>query len=110
MEYYQPFRVNDGRHKFGVRVWNPQTRRDKTVLFGHIDYEDFTQHHDPKRKNNYLTRSAGIRDGRGRLTKDDPLSPNYWARRYLWDSREKWYIHLPPGYKLKSTSSDVKVI
>lgn len=59
-----------------------------TVHFGHPAYEDYTIHKDPKRRRNYLTRSAGIRNGSGRLTKDDPLSPNYWARRILWASRE----------------------
>lgn len=61
------------------------------VHFGHTDYEDYTQHRDKKRRQNYLTRSAGIRNGQGRLTKDNPLSPNYWSRRILWDSQEPWY-------------------
>lgn len=60
------------------------------VDFGHIDYDDFTQHKDEKRKLNYLSRSAGILNKQGALTKDDPLSPNYWARRILWDSGESF--------------------
>ena len=40
-------------------------------------------HGDKQRRKNYLTRSAGIRNKRG-LTKDDPSSPNYHARRILW--------------------------
>lgn len=58
------------------------------VDFGHVAYEDFTQHKDTKRKRNYLTRSDGILNKQGLKTKDDPLSANYWARRILWDSRE----------------------
>jgi len=69
-------------------VYAGQTR---VVHFGHSDYEDYTQHRDKKRRKNYLARSAGIRNGQGRLTKDDPLSPNYWSRRILWDSREPFY-------------------
>jgi hypothetical protein len=59
---------------------------DKTrvVHFGQIGYDDYTMHHDKKRRANYLRRSAGIRDGHGRLTKNDPFSANYWARRILW--------------------------
>ena len=56
----------------------------KLVHFGQKGYEDFTQHKDKKRQKNYLTRSAGIRNKSGKLTKDDPFSPNYWARRELW--------------------------
>jgi hypothetical protein len=56
----------------------------RIVHFGQKGYEDFTQHKDKKRRKNYLTRSAGIRNKSGQLTKDDPFSPNYWARRKLW--------------------------
>tara|TARA_Y100000114_G_scaffold155716_1_gene180622 strand:+ start:348 stop:836 length:489 start_codon:yes stop_codon:yes gene_type:complete len=56
----------------------------RIVHFGQKGYQDFTQHKDKKRRKNYLTRSAGIRNKSGQLTKDDPFSPNYWARRELW--------------------------
>lgn len=56
----------------------------KLVRYGHRDYEDFTQHKDPKRRENYLKRSAGIKDKSGKLTKDDVFSANHWARKDLW--------------------------
>lgn len=56
----------------------------KLVRYGHRDYEDFTQHKDPKRRKNYLKRSGGIRDKSGKLTKDDVFSANHWARKDLW--------------------------
>lgn len=56
----------------------------KLVRYGHKDYQDFTQHKDPQRRENYLKRSAGIKDKSGKLTKDDPFSANYWARKDLW--------------------------
>ena len=56
----------------------------KVVHYGHKGYEDYTQHKDKKRRKNYLTRSAGIRDKDGNLTKDNKFSSNYWARRDLW--------------------------
>ena len=31
----------------------------KAVAFGAVGYEDFTKHHDPKRKANYLARHSG---------------------------------------------------
>jgi hypothetical protein len=52
--------------------------KDKTGIWKSLD------HGDKKRRKNYLTRSAGIRGKDGKLTKDDPLSPNYHARRVLW--------------------------
>lgn len=56
----------------------------KLVKFGHRDYEDFTQHKDLKRRENYLKRSAGIKNKSGQLTKDDVFSANHWARKALW--------------------------
>ena len=56
----------------------------KVVRFGQRGYEDYTQHHDNKRRENYLSRSAGIKDKNGNPTKDDKFSPNYWARKILW--------------------------
>ena len=53
--------------------------KDRTGIWSRLD------HGDKKRRANYLARSAGIRDGQGRLTKDDPMSPNYHSRRIFWD-------------------------
>jgi hypothetical protein len=56
----------------------------KLVRFGLRGMKDFTQHKDPERRKNYLARSAGIKGKGGKLTKDDPFSANYWARKVLW--------------------------
>ena len=56
----------------------------KLVKFGLRGMQDYTQHKDPERRANYLARSAGIRDGDGKLTKDNKFSANYWARKILW--------------------------
>ena len=53
----------------------------KLVHFGQKGYQ---HNYSPEAKQNYLTRSAGIRNKSGELTKDDPFSPNYWARKVLW--------------------------
>ena len=67
----------------------------KTIHFGDASAEHFKDrtgiwsqldHRDKKRRSSYLARSAGIRDGQNRLTKDNPLSPNYHSRRVLWAS------------------------
>jgi hypothetical protein len=41
-------------------------------------------HGDKERRKNYLTRTAKIKDGKGKLTKDNPNSANYHSRRVLW--------------------------
>ena len=56
----------------------------KVIHFGQVGYSDFTKHKDPSRRRNYLKRSAGIRNAKGQLTKDDIFSANYWARKILW--------------------------
>ncbi|MEN9389227.1 MAG: hypothetical protein RLY61_311, partial [Candidatus Parcubacteria bacterium] len=53
----------------------------KLIRFGKRGYE---HNYSKDAKQNYLTRSAGIRDKNGNLTKDDKLSANYWARKTLW--------------------------
>lgn len=52
--------------------------KDKTGIWSSLD------HGDKKRRQNYLTRSAGIKNKAGKLTKDLPSSPNYHSRRILW--------------------------
>ena len=68
----------------------------KTIHFGDISMEHFKDktnllpkrlnHNDKDGRKNYLTRSAGIKDKSGKLTKDNPMSPNYHSRRILWDA------------------------
>jgi hypothetical protein len=50
------------------------------VHFGDIQYEDFTKHLDPARRDNYLARSGNIKGD----WKDNPYSANNLARRLLW--------------------------
>jgi len=52
--------------------------KDRTGIWKSLD------HGDDKRRKNYLSRSAGIKDKQGNLTKNDPMSPNYHSRRVLW--------------------------
>jgi hypothetical protein len=58
----------------------------KLIRFGHRDYG---HNYSKDAKRDYLTRSAGIRDKQGNLTKDDPMSANYWARKVLWPQNKK---------------------
>ena len=56
-------------------------RRAKLIHFGALGYG---HNYSDKAKQNYLSRSAGIRNKSGQLTKNDRWSPNYWARKILW--------------------------
>lgn len=40
-----------------------------------------------KRGDSYCARSYGITDKKGFPTRNNPLSPNYWSRRELWNCR-----------------------
>jgi len=57
------------------------TKRVKLIHFGALGYG---HNYSTKAKQNYLKRSAGIRNKKGQLTKNDPWSANYWARKILW--------------------------
>jgi hypothetical protein len=68
--------VNNKEIHFGdIRY---QHHKDKTGIHSNLD------HNDKKRRKNYLTRTSNQKDGKGNLTKNNPLSANYHARRILW--------------------------
>lgn len=56
-------------------------RRVKLIHFGALGYG---HNYSKEAKENYLRRSAGIRNKAGKLTKNDKWSANYWARKILW--------------------------
>jgi len=60
------------------------TPKGKVIHFGDSNMKDFTQHKDKLRQSNYCKRSAGIRDGDGKLTKDNKEKANYYSRKFLW--------------------------
>lgn len=70
--------------KLMVFVRNPKTGRIKTIHFGDRRYK---HNYSKKARKKYLARSAKIRDKRGRITKDNKLSANYWSRRILWKAK-----------------------
>jgi hypothetical protein len=49
----------------------------KWIHFGALGYEDYTKHQNKTRRNNYLTRSAGIHG-------DSKYSANQLSRNILW--------------------------
>ena len=69
--------------KMMVFVRNPKTGRVKTIHFGQ---KGFRSNSSEMSRKKFLARSAAIRDKKGRLTKDNKLTANYWTRRILWKS------------------------
>jgi hypothetical protein len=53
---------------------------NKWVNFGQVGYEDYTKHHDKKRRKNYLTRTKGMLGN----WKTNKYSANNLSRHILW--------------------------
>ena len=68
------------------------TPSGKIVHFGASGYQDYTEHHDEKRRLSYCKRAQMIRNKEGLLTAYDPESANYYATRLLWSCHLfKWW-------------------
>lgn len=80
--YNKPINSDDSKHK--KMVLAKSGAQIKLIRFGFKGMSDFRIHKDPKRRANYLARSGGIKDKNGKLTKNNKLSANYWARKVLW--------------------------
>jgi hypothetical protein len=74
-----PIKSNRKNKKFKVLTPN-----GKIIHFGDSRYEDFTQHKDKKRQENYCKRARGIKNKKGELTYKDPESANYYSYKFLW--------------------------
>lgn len=77
--FNKPVKSDRGTKKIMVLA-----RKGDRVKLVHAGHKSYKHNYSPKAKKNYLTRSAGIRNKQGQLTKDDKFSPNHWARRALW--------------------------
>ena len=84
--------VTPADKKATVYVRDPKTGKVRQIHFGASGYG---HNYSKTARASYLARSAKIRDAAGKLTKDDPLSPNYWARRYLWAGPSKRKLSPP---------------
>ena len=52
----------------------------KTVHFGAVGYQDYTQHQDPKRRDNYISRHGSEDWSRSNI-----MSPAFMSRWLLWE-------------------------
>jgi hypothetical protein len=83
----KPIRSTRPDKKKMVYVKDQSTGKIKTIHFGARGYQ---HNYSEKAWRSYIARASGIRNKQGRLTKDDKLSANYWAIRYLWPGRKGW--------------------
>jgi len=64
---------------------NPEKKFDaiidnkKTIRFGNSNYQDFTQHRNEKRKDNYISRHRKNEDWR------DPTTAGFYSRWITWN-------------------------
>ena len=56
----------------------------KKIHFGSVKYNDFLNHRDKKRTDNYLARAKKITNKQVQLTWENPESANYWSVHLLW--------------------------
>ena len=84
----------DGRVYYQGKWWRPNqpydsdragkkrmvlAKKGNQVKLVHYGASDYKHNYSPQAKKNYLTRSAGIKNKNGELTKNDKFSPNYWT-------------------------------
>lgn len=73
------FKKSTNPKKKWMAVFIKDTGRTKTTHFGDAKMEDYTQHHDRDRRNNYLSRHGG-----GKETWSDPTTAGSLSRYILW--------------------------
>jgi len=72
------------------KSWLPSKKRvvlakkGKEVKLIHYGAKGYKHNYSKIAWKSYMSRSAGIRDKKGKLTKDNIFSANYWARKDLW--------------------------
>ena len=81
---YKPRKSVKGKKKIEIDVLD-KDNQEKTVYFGHNDYQDYTRHQDKTRMKNYCKRSGGIRCNKLDNGICDQTSPNFWSRQMLWN-------------------------
>ena len=59
-------------------------KKGEQVKLIHYGQTGYSHNKTQAQKNSYNQRSANTRDKNGKLTKNDKLSANYWARKDLW--------------------------
>lgn len=68
--------------KYYVQFINPKTGRQKKIYFGASNYQHYSEHLDPKRRDRYIERHSKRENWK------DPYSgAGYWSRWLLWSEK-----------------------
>ena len=70
--------ARDGVHKW-IGVFEDEDGKTRRIAFGAKGYEDYTQHKNPLRKENYLQRHRSREDW------TNPMTPGALSRYILWE-------------------------
>lgn len=89
--YNQPIKSDRPEKKMMVLA-----KKGDEVRLIHFGQKGYKHNYSAEGKKDYLSRSAGIRDKSGNLTKDDKFSANYWARKVLWPKGKTGEGHSGP--------------
>ena len=79
---YKP--VKSSRSDKKGMVYVKKDGKKRLIHFGAAGFTDKTKGASKAQQKSYLSRSAGIRNKEGKLTKDDRDSANYWSRTVNW--------------------------
>jgi hypothetical protein len=83
------------------KKWTIITPNMKTIHFGQLGAEDYTQHNDEKRRRLYIARHKPREDW------NNPNTAGFWSRFLLW---EKPSIHQALYYIRNTLGVDVRLI
>jgi hypothetical protein len=81
-DFDKPIEINDKRYKRAVLA--RKGNEFKLIRYGHVDYEDFTTHKDPERRDRFRKRFRGILKSDGKPAYKDKWQAAYWAYNDLW--------------------------
>ncbi len=76
---YKPFKA-PASSKYKMKVYVKKNGKKKLIGFG---LKGYRHNYSKKARKSYCARSAGITTKKGRVTKNNKNSANYWSRR-MW--------------------------
>ena len=100
------FERSKRKNKKWFVVLEDDSNETQIVHFGDSRYQDYTQHKDIDRRESYRARASKIRNKKGDLTIQDPLSANAWSYYVLWGDSTSLYRNLKHMLNLFSIGYD----
>lgn len=73
----------DGVHKYEAIIYNETTKRNNTVKFGAVGYDDYTTTKDEERKKLYIARH----EKRENWGKTGINTAGFWSKHILWNKK-----------------------